>query len=62
MDKKPVIAQIYTWISKDFAEYWKLVGLSMSGTPNGIGVDIGLKLIRLVVNHIHIFLLFHQIV
>lgn len=36
MDKKPVKAEIFTWITEDFSEYWKLIGLSISGTPDGI--------------------------
>lgn len=35
MDKRPVKAQIFTWMTEDLSEYWKLIGLSLSGVSSG---------------------------
>lgn len=32
MDRKTVKANVYTWIAEDYAEYWKLIGLSLGGS------------------------------
>lgn len=32
MDQGAVKAHVYTWIAEDYAEYWKLIGLSMGGS------------------------------
>lgn len=37
MDKRPVKAQVYTWVTEDLAEYWKLIGLSLTGVSSGNG-------------------------
>lgn len=32
MDRRAVKAHVYTWIAEDYAEYWKLIGLSLGGS------------------------------
>lgn len=35
MDKRAVKAQVYSWMTEDLSEYWKLIGLSLNGISNG---------------------------
>lgn len=32
MDRRTTEAHVYTWIAEDYAEYWKLIGLSLGGS------------------------------
>lgn len=36
MDRKAVDGRIHTWSAEDFAEYWKLIDLSLPRAYNGL--------------------------